>query len=58
MRSAVVVMFSSGRRSRRMMNPFQGHSHGCINMYVEDARQLWRLTVRHRLVVHVYGRWS
>jgi len=53
--------FSGGEAihgSRRMMNPFQGHSHGCINMYVEDARQLWRLTVRHRLVVHVYGRWS
>ena len=30
--------------SRFMIDPFVEHSHGCINMYVEDARQLWRLT--------------
>ena len=53
--------FSGGEAihgSRIMMNPYQGHSHGCVNMYVEDARQLWSLTHDRRLVVHVYGRWS
>lgn len=53
--------FSGGEAihgSRRMVDPFHGHSHGCINMYVEDARQLWRLTHNHRLTVHVYARWS
>ena len=44
--------------SASMMNPFSGHSHGCINMYIEDARQLWNLTSGKRLVVTVYGRWS
>jgi lipoprotein-anchoring transpeptidase ErfK/SrfK len=44
-----------------MIDPFQGHSHGCINMYKEDARQLWKLTARtpmSRMKVTVYGRWS
>jgi lipoprotein-anchoring transpeptidase ErfK/SrfK len=41
-----------------MMDPFSGHSHGCVNMYIEDARQLWSLTSNVRLGVHVYGRWS
>jgi hypothetical protein len=53
--------FSGGQAlhgSRAMMDPYVGHSHGCINMYVEDARQLWRLTHDHRLRVHVFGRWS
>ena len=53
--------FSGGQAlhgSRNMMNPYRGHSHGCINMYVEDARQLWALTHDRRLRVHVYGRWS
>ncbi|MGH3508911.1 MAG: L,D-transpeptidase family protein [Nocardioidaceae bacterium] len=53
--------FSGGEAihgSRRMVDPFSGHSHGCINMYLKDARQLWRLTHTHRLIVHVYGRWS
>jgi len=44
--------------SRSMTDPFYGHSHGCVNMYVEDARQLWSLTYGKRLVVTVYGRWS
>jgi hypothetical protein len=44
--------------SRSMTDPFSGHSHGCVNMYVEDARQLWNLTVGKRLVVTVYGRWD
>ncbi|MGH3356573.1 MAG: L,D-transpeptidase family protein [Nocardioidaceae bacterium] len=53
--------FSGGQAfhgSRAMMNPYDGHSHGCVNMYVEDARQLWSLTHDRRLRVHVYGRWS
>jgi hypothetical protein len=44
--------------SRFMMDPFVEHSHGCINMYVEDARQLWRLTATQRLNVSVYGGWD
>lgn len=44
--------------SSYMMNPFVGHSHGCINMYNEDARQLWRLTSNKRLHVSVYGAWD
>jgi len=27
-------------------------------MYIEDARQLWRLTSTKRLKVHVYGAWD
>lgn len=53
--------FSGGQAlhgSRSMMDPFEGHSHGCVNMYVEDARQLWILTSQRRLHVHVYGAWS
>jgi hypothetical protein len=41
-----------------MMDPFDGHSHGCINMYLEDARQLWNLTSSKPLVVTVYGSWD
>ncbi len=44
--------------SAYMMNPFVDHSHGCINMYIEDARQLWRLTSKKRLEVSVYGAWD
>jgi hypothetical protein len=44
--------------SALMMDPFVGHSHGCVNMYIEDARQLWRLTSEKRLVVTVYGAWD
>jgi hypothetical protein len=44
--------------SRLMVDPFVGHSHGCVNLYVEDARQLWNLTSATRLHVHVYGTWS
>jgi hypothetical protein len=53
--------FSGGQAlhgSRNMMDPYKGHSHGCVNMYVEDARQLWRMTHDRRLRVHVYGTWS
>ena len=44
--------------SRLMMDPYVGHSHGCVNFWTEDARQLWNLTSTKRLWVHVYGRWS
>ena len=41
-----------------MMNPLFGHSHGCVNMYIEDAAELWRLTAGKRHVVTVYGPWA
>ena len=47
--------------SSTMIDPFDGHSHGCINMYNEDARQLWKLTTRtpmSQMKVTVYGEWS
>jgi hypothetical protein len=44
--------------SALMTDPFVGHSHGCINMYIEDARQLWNLTHAVTLWVTVYGTWS
>ena len=53
--------FSGGQAlhgSRLMMNPYEGHSHGCVNFWVEDARQLWNLTHDKRLNVHVYGAWD
>jgi lipoprotein-anchoring transpeptidase ErfK/SrfK len=53
--------FSGGQAlhgSRLMMNPYEGHSHGCVNFWVEDARQLWRLTHDKKLYVHVYGAWD
>lgn len=53
--------FSGGEAfhgSATMVDPFTGHSHGCVNMYREDARQLWRLTSGVRLAVHVHGAWS
>lgn len=52
--------FSGGQAvhgSRAMVNPLEGHSHGCVNFWVEDARQLWRLTHDEHLRVHVYGAW-
>jgi hypothetical protein len=53
--------FSGGQAfhgSALMMDPFVDHSHGCVNMYIEDARQLWKLTSKHRLKVRVYGAWD
>jgi hypothetical protein len=53
--------FSGGQAlhgSRLMMDPFVAHSHGCVNFWTEDARQLWRLTSTKRLWVHVYGAWA
>ena len=53
--------FSGGQAlhgSRNMMDPYVGHSHGCVNFWVEDARQLWKLTYDKLLRVHVYGAWD
>jgi hypothetical protein len=53
--------FSGGQAlhgSRLMMDPYVGHSHGCVNFWTEDAQQLWSLTSTRTLWVHVYGRWS
>ena len=53
--------FSGGQAlhgSRLMMDPYVGHSHGCVNFWTEDARQLWNLTSTRPLWVHVYGRWD
>jgi hypothetical protein len=53
--------FSGGQAlhgSRYMLDPFEGHSHGCVNFWVEDARQLWNLTHDKKLHVHVYGAWD
>ena len=53
--------FSGGQAlhgSRYMMNPYEGHSHGCVNFWVEDSRQLWNLTHDKKLFVHVYGSWD
>jgi hypothetical protein len=44
--------------SRLMMDPWVDHSHGCVNFYVEDARQLWNLTYNKRLSVTVFGAWD
>jgi len=44
--------------SAYMMDPFVDHSHGCVNMYIEDARQLWNMTYNKRLYVSVYGAWG
>jgi len=53
--------FSGGQAfhgSALMMDPFVDHSHGCVNMYIEDARQLWKLTAKDHLRVRVYGAWD
>jgi lipoprotein-anchoring transpeptidase ErfK/SrfK len=44
--------------SATMLSPLVGHSHGCVNMYIEDAAELWRLTAGKRHVVTVYGPWA
>ena len=44
--------------SGTMVNPLSGHSHGCINMYIEDAAEFWRLTAPFRNTVTVYGHWA
>jgi hypothetical protein len=44
--------------SATMVDPLVGHSHGCINMYIEDAAELWRLTAGRAHVVTVFGAWA
>jgi hypothetical protein len=41
-----------------MIDPFVDHSHACVNFYLEDAAQLWRLTSTKTLWATVYGAWS
>jgi len=43
--------------SATMMDPRIGHSHGCVNMYIEDAAELWKMTVGRTHIVTVYGPW-
>lgn len=53
--------FSGGQAfhgSPYMTDPFSGHSHGCVNMYIQDSRQLWHLTRGKMAKVHIRGRWS
>ena len=53
--------FSGGQAfhgSPFMTDPWVDHSHGCINMYIKDARQLWSLTSDKTLRVSVYGAWD
>lgn len=53
--------FSGGQAfhgSPFMTDPFSGHSHGCVNMYIQDSRQLWKLTRKKLAKVHIRGRWS
>jgi Putative peptidoglycan binding domain/L,D-transpeptidase catalytic domain len=53
--------FSGGQAlhgSVLMVDPWVDHSHGCINMYIKDARQLWNLTSKVKLHVTVYGAWD
>ncbi|UPK73365.1 L,D-transpeptidase family protein [Nocardioidaceae bacterium SCSIO 66511] len=53
--------FSGGQAfhgSPYMVDPFTGHSHGCVNMYIQDSNQLWKLTKGKRPKVHVRGAWD
>lgn len=53
--------FSRGQAfhgSSYLMDPFTGHSHGCVNMYLEDASQLWQLTLKRMPKVHIRGKWD
>jgi peptidoglycan hydrolase-like protein with peptidoglycan-binding domain len=53
--------FSGGQAfhgSPFMTDPWQDHSHGCVNMFIEDARQLWVLTSGVTLGVHINGKWD
>jgi hypothetical protein len=44
--------------STTMIDPFVGHSYGCVNMYIPDSKVLWNMTLNRRHVVTVYGAWS
>ena len=37
-----------------MINPYVGNSHGCVNMYFDDAIALWNLTEGTKHYVSVY----
>jgi peptidoglycan hydrolase-like protein with peptidoglycan-binding domain len=54
--------FSGGQAfhgSPFMTDPWQDHSHGCVNLYIEDARQMWVLTAKAAHVgVHINGQWD
>jgi len=41
-----------------MIDPFVGHSHGCVNMYIADSKVLWDMTKGQRHDVMVYGAWT
>jgi hypothetical protein len=41
-----------------MLDPFVGHSHGCVNMYIADSKVLWDMTKGLRHNVRVYGAWA
>jgi hypothetical protein len=41
-----------------MIDPFVGHSHGCVNMYIEDSKVLWDMTAGKTHAVTVYGAWA
>jgi hypothetical protein len=44
--------------SAYMIDPFIEHSHGCVNFYIEDAKQLWKITSNKKMYVTVYGAWD
>ncbi|UYM05366.1 L,D-transpeptidase family protein [Solicola gregarius] len=53
--------FSGGQAfhgSSYMVDPFTDHSHGCVNMYIQDSNQLWKLTKGKMPKVHVRGAWD
>jgi hypothetical protein len=41
-----------------MIDPFVGHSHGCVNMYIHDSWVLWKMTAGRTHYATVYGAWS
>jgi hypothetical protein len=43
--------------SYTMVDPRSGWSHGCVNMYLKDAVELWKMTAGQRVTVTVYGPW-
>lgn len=53
--------FSGGQAfhgSSYMIDPFTDHSHGCVNMYIQDSNQLWKLTKGKMPKVHIRGAWD
>jgi hypothetical protein len=41
-----------------MLDPFVGHSRGCVNMYIPDSKVLWDMTLGQAHSVTVYGAWA